>query len=122
MKFTSQNWYDGRYGTYCGERVEEEMRIVEGNSWADGFRKLHGFLPDSALDSRGRAKGNWKPEPGTGYRYINSEGLSMSAELHTIVQYDDFMAETYGIRLKDSDGDIVEIVTTADEVRADKKG
>ena len=120
MKFTSRDWFDGRFGTDRGEEAGEH-EIVEAKSWADGFRKLHGFLPSSAKDSRGRAKGNWKPEPGTGFRYVNAESLSLNAQMHTIVQYDDFMPEHYGIKLVESDGEVAEVIKAAEQVRKETK-
>jgi len=117
MKFTARDRFDGRFGTDRGAEAGEH-EIVEAKSWADGFRKLHGFLPSSAKDSLGRAKSNWKPEPGTGFRYVNSEGLSLTAQMHTIVRYDDFMSEHYGIKLVESDGEVAEVIKTADEITA----
>ena len=106
MKFTSRDWFDGRFDTERGEETGGH-EIVEAKSWADGFRKLHGFLPSCAKNSRGKANGNWKPKPRTGFRYVNTEGLSLSARMHTIVKIDDFMSDHYGIKLIESDGSVV---------------
>lgn len=85
MKFTSEDWYDGRYGTFRGEPVKEEAKVVEAGSWAAGFRALHGFVPSAALDRRGRLNGRWVPNPGVGFRECVG-ARSFSAHMHTIVQ------------------------------------